>query len=107
MKIHLILGLAAAMALSQVALSEVAPINSESLGRVEVTLAFCARIDPESAAKYQERAKLFTQDHPEKEVEAARESDGYRNAYDETDTQLGKVSSSEVVKSCRAFLEGK
>jgi hypothetical protein len=106
MKISLILGLGAAMIVPQVTASEV-PINGEALGRMEGILAFCAKVDAQSAAKYQERSKLFTRDQADKDVKAARASKEYQDAFDSISTELGKVRSEDAVKSCTAYLEGK
>jgi hypothetical protein len=106
MNIPLILALGAAMALPQGAPSE-SPINSDALGRVEAMLAYCAKADPPSATRYQERGSVFVRSHSAKEVEAARNSDEYRSAFDWSNVELDKVSPGEAVKNCNAFLEGK
>lgn len=106
MKVPLILGLSAVMALPGLALSEV-PIDGETLGRVEGTLAFCAKVDPQSAAKYQEASKIVTRDQPQKAVESARSSKEYQDAFKAINVELGKASNEDAVKACTAFLEGK
>jgi hypothetical protein len=106
MKVFLILSLGVVMTLPAVALSE-APINSETLGRVEGTLAFCAKVDPQSAAKYQGASKIITQGKSEKEVESARVSKEYQDAFEEINVELGKASNDDAVKACTVFLEEK
>jgi hypothetical protein len=104
MKTFLILGLGGAMALAQSA-PQKNPINRESLGQTEGILGFCAKIDPQSAAKYREGANLLTRDESDKDVETARKSKEYHEAFDSTSAQFDKVpASDEAVKSCKAFL---
>jgi len=46
-------------------------------GKVEGILDFCAKADPQSAAKYQEQKKALVKDATEKEVAEARQSQQY------------------------------
>jgi hypothetical protein len=104
MKIFLILGLGGAIALAQSA-PQKNPITSDSLGRMEGILTLCAKVDPQSAAKYREGAKLFTRDQPDKDVETARKSKEYHDAFDSISAQFDKIpAGDEAVKSCKAFL---
>lgn len=100
------LSLGVVMIFPAVASSE-APVNSETLGRVEGTLAFCAKLDPQSAAKYQGASKIITQGKSEKEVESARVSKEYQDAFEEINVELGKASNDDAVKACTVFLEEK
>jgi hypothetical protein len=107
MKTFLILSLGAAMVLPQSTPSK-DPIDPEVYGRVEGILNFCAKVDPPSAAKYQERAKAFTRDQSQSAVDEARKSKEYQDAFDSITDLLSKApSDDEAVKSCKAFLEGK
>ncbi len=107
MKILVILGLSAVMAAAQGDQPK-APINNAALGQLEGILAYCAKIDTQSAARYQERSKLLTEGQPDKAVDEARKSKDYQDAKDQIDAQLGQAAASnEAAKSCKAFLDGK
>jgi hypothetical protein len=105
MKIHRILCLSALIALPQLALAELPP--NSALGQVEGTIDFCAQVDPQSAAKYEERKKLLVQGQPEKEVAEARKTTEYKEAHDAIREALGKVPKDQAVKGCTDFLKGK
>ena len=105
MNIYRILGLSAVLALPQLALAKLPP--NSTLGQLEGTLDFCAQVDPQSAAKYQEFKKALVQGEPEKDVAEARQSSEYKNAYEAIGEALGKVPKGEAVKACTSFLEGK
>lgn len=106
MKIFLILGLCTALSLPTLARSE-APIDGETLGRMEGMLTFCAKADTQSAVKYQEALKLLTRNQSTKDVESARKSKEYQDAFESINADLGKASTDDAVKACSAFLEGK
>lgn len=74
---------------------------------MEGTLDFCAQIDSQSAAKYEERKKLLVQGEPEKDVAEARKTTEYKEAYDAIGEALGKVPKDKAVKACTSFLESK
>jgi hypothetical protein len=105
MKIHRILCLSAVIALPQLALAKVPP--NSALGQVEGTLDFCAQVDPQSAAKYEERKKLLVQGEPEEEVAESRQTTDYKEAYDAIGEALGKVPKDQAVKACTSFLKSK
>jgi hypothetical protein len=104
MKVYRILGLCAAMVLPQLALAEL-PMPVESLGTVEGTLAFCAEVNPQAAAQYNEFTKLLTKDAPAQEVQEARQSSEYRQAHENIRAELAKTQAADAVKACSAFLE--
>jgi hypothetical protein len=105
MKIHRMLCLSALLALPNLALAKLPP--SSTLGQLEGTLDFCAQLDPQSAAKYQEFKKVLVQGEPEKDVAEARQTKEYKDAYDAIGEALGKVEKDKAVKACTSFLEGK
>src|ERR1700756_5276247 len=72
MKTHRILCLAAVLVLPQLGMAKLPP--SSALAQVEGTLDFCAKNDPQSAGKYEERKKLLVQGEPEKDVAEARQT---------------------------------
>jgi hypothetical protein len=106
MKIYRILCLGAALVFPQLALAKL-PFTNDAFGRVEGTLDFCAQADAQAAAKYEERKKSLVRDVPEKEVDEARQTQEYRDAYDWISAELGKVPKAQATKGCGDFLQGK
>lgn len=102
-----LLCLLSVLLLPQFAVSEDLPFTNEALGKIEGTLAYCAQIHSDAAAKYKERSKQFTKDLPEKAVADARKSDEYQKAYKSIKDELGKVPEDQAVQACKAFLEEK
>jgi hypothetical protein len=105
MRLHRIACLSALLALPNLALAKLPP--NSALGQVEGTLDFCAQIDPQSAAKYQEFKKALVQGEPEKDVAEARASSEYKNAYDAIGEALGKTPKEEAIKACTSLVEKK
>ncbi len=102
----LILSLAAAVAFPQMAGAKLS-MTPQALGFVESTLDSCAKVDPDSAAKYKERGKAFVVDATKEELEKARSTSEYKDSYDSTTSEIEKAPKDETVKACKAFLEGK
>jgi hypothetical protein len=105
MRFHRIVCLSALLALPNLALAKLPP--NSALGQVEGTLDFCAQIDPQSAAKYQEFKKALVQGEPEKDVAEARKSSEYKEAYDAISEALGKAPKDEAIKACTSLVETK
>jgi hypothetical protein len=108
MKIYriMILSLVAAVAFPQMAGAKLS-MPPEALGFVEGTLDFCAKVDPDSAAKYKERGKAFVSEATKEELEKARNMSEYKDSYASTTSELEKTPKDQTVKACKAFLEGK
>lgn len=102
----MILCLVAGVALPQLAGAKLS-MTPQSLGFIESTLDFCAKVDPDSAAKYKERGKAFVADATNEELEKARSTGEYKDSYNSTTDDLSKTPKEQVVKACTAFLEGK
>jgi len=105
MKLHRIVCFSALLAFPNLALAKLPP--NSALGQVEGTLDFCAHIDPQSAATYQEFKKALVQGEPEKDVAEARASSEYKNAYDAIGEALGKAPKDEAIKACTSLVEPK
>lgn len=105
MKFHRIGCLSALLALPNLALAKLPP--NSALGQVEGTLDFCAQLDPQSAAKYQEFKKALVHGEPEKDVAEARASSEYKNACDAIGEALGKAPKDEAMKACTSLVEAK
>jgi hypothetical protein len=106
MKIHRVICLGAALMVATPALAKM-PYTNDAFGKVEGTLDFCAQVDSHSASKYQERKKALVKDVPQKEVDEARESKEYKDAYDWVTDEFGKAPKDQAVQACSAYLDGK
>jgi hypothetical protein len=106
MKIRHIISLSAALLMSQLALAKM-PFSNDIFGKLESTLDYCARLDPPSAAKYQEKKKAAVKDVPEEELAQARKSKEYKTSYEEFTDELSKMPKEEVTSACAAALESK
>ena len=82
-------------------------ISPQSLGFVEGTLDFCAKVDPGSTDKYKARAKLFVSEATPEELDKARNSSEYKDSYSSITSELEKAPKEQAVKACTSFLEGK
>jgi hypothetical protein len=106
MKIYKVMCLGAALAIAPLALAKL-PFTNDAFGKVEGTLDFCAQVDPHAAPKYQERKKALVEGVPEKEVEEARETQEYKDAYDWVTDELDESPKEHAADACSAFLQGK
>jgi hypothetical protein len=104
MRINRIFCVAAVLLLPQLLLAKLQLPNNE-FGRIEATLDSCMRADPPTAPKYQEAKKALVRDVPEKEVNEARASQEYKDAYDTTMTEIDKQPKERVVEACTAYLK--
>jgi hypothetical protein len=106
MKTFRIACLSAALMLAPLALAKLA-IPNDAFGTIEASLDFCARVDPQSAAKYQEKKKFLVQGASDTEVAEARASKEYKDGYDAATEQMGKEPKEKMKKTCAAGLEEK
>ena len=106
MKILQIACLGAAITLPQVALAEL-PLPNDLFGKMEASLDFCAKVNPQAAAKYQEPKKLLVRGASDKEVAEARASKDYKESFDSTMEELNKQPKDQAVKTCADALEKK
>lgn len=96
--------LLAAIALPQIAMAE-SFFTYQSLGAVQSTVDFCAQTHPQNAAKYQEQARIMLQEIAAEDLDKARSSVEYKEAYDQASSILGKVTQIEVDEACDGLLE--
>ena len=96
----------AGITLPQVALAEL-PLPNDVFGRFEGTLDYCAQVNPESAAKYQEQKKVLAHGASEKELSEARASSEYKESYDLVKDELSKEPKAKVAKGCAGAVETK
>jgi hypothetical protein len=106
MRVSRILLVCAVMAMPQLSTAKL-PFSNDALGKVEGIMNYCARVNPESAAKYQDAAKAFVKDLPEKEVTEARKSAEYKDSYDGIAAELDKAPKDATIQTCKAALESK
>ena len=106
MRIFRITGIAAILMIASLANAKL-PVPHGILGRVEGALDFCAQADAQSAAKYQEKKKEFSQGATDGELEEARDSQDYKDAYQSATDEMSKQSKDEAKKTCSAALAGK
>lgn len=101
-----VLCLSAALLVPQLAGAKL-PLPNDSFGKIEGILDFCAKADPESASKYEERKKLIVDDATEKEVAEARKAQEYKDGYKGISEELAKAPIDKAASACSAYLEGK
>ena len=106
MKIHRMVLVCAAIMIPQLVDAK-PPFTNDIFGRLEGTLDFCAKADPESAPKYRELAKLLVKDVPDKELTEARMTSEYKDSYEGIGTELAKVPKDQAIKACKSSLETK
>jgi hypothetical protein len=83
------------------------PFANDEFGKLETTLSFCAKLKPESAAKYQEIGKRYVGNAPEKELAEARKTPAYKEAYESNGALLADMQKEHVMEACDAFLKAK
>jgi hypothetical protein len=73
-------------------------VQASSYGTVQATLDYCARIDPGSATRYQDEARLIV-------GAQFKSTNEYKDGYSRAQDALGKVSEHEGKAACVDFLE--
>jgi hypothetical protein len=106
MRVHRILFVCAAIAIPQLSTAKL-PFSNDAFGKVEGIMNYCAKVNPESAAKFQGAAKAFVKDVPEKEVAEARKTAEYKDSYDGISEELNKAPIDTAAQTCKAALESK
>jgi len=99
------LGLIAAFAIPQHA-PAAASVPPGSLGQVEATVKSCARVDSKSADRYEELGKKVVAGISEKDLEAARSSNEYKEAFESVTTEFENLSTDKALAGCHAALQG-
>ena len=104
LKVFSIVCISAALAVPQMRAGEKPPAAA-ALGQMESILDSCAAAaKPEDAESYKKQRAKLTEGVPEKEVTKIRDSEEYKQAYDESHDRFDHASSDEVNKACRVFL---
>jgi hypothetical protein len=100
MKFSRTLGLVAVFTLSQLTLAT-ATVTPGSLGQVEAAVRFCARVDSNSADRYEELGKKIVAGMPEKDLAEARSSSEYKETFESVTHELERVPIDKAVEGCR------
>jgi len=74
------------------------------VGFVEGTLSVCVQVNPQGTDKYEQQRKLLLRGLGE--IEAARRTTEYRQAFTTIRSQLATVPKTQVVAACTGFLAG-
>ena len=104
MKIIPIVCLGLVIAIPELALAKL-PFENSVFGKVESTLDYCSQVDPPMAPKYEAKRKALVEGLPEKEVAEARQTQEYKDGYNEAKTELSKQSKDEVTSTCKALVQ--
>jgi hypothetical protein len=104
MKISCIV-LCAAAAVPSITSAERLPVPEQYLGMMSGVVDFCARAQPEAAARYAAFAKDFLASVPEEELARLRKTDEYKAAYDAVSARLKSAAQEEVLAACSGFLK--
>lgn len=76
------------------------PLSGAALGQLEAVLEYCGRVDPASAERYQQFAKVLTAGAKDEEISKARKSPEYLDAHDSQRKELDKLPTEELAKTC-------
>ena len=109
MKTYRMLILCAAIAVPQFISAEDAPpsaLNSRTLGQIEAIIDYCVNISP-AMAKAKGTATPSISKASKKELDEARNSDDYKEAYDSTTAALNEVPQGRVLEACNATMPQK
>ena len=106
MKTSRMLCLCAAIALPQFALAAEPALNKKSLGQVEGIVDFCAQANPQTA-KSKGTAAPSVFKASQKDLEDARKSDEYKEAYDAITAALTELPKEQVSEACSAAVAPK
>jgi hypothetical protein len=106
MKTYRMLCLCAAMSLPQFAMAADAPLNKKSLGQVEGIFDFCAKVNPQ-IAKYKGTAAPAVGKASQKDLDDARKSDEYKEAYDSITETLTELPKERVAEACNGAVATK
>jgi hypothetical protein len=106
MRIHRILFACAAILIPQLTNAKLLFPN-EFFGRVEGTLDFCGKADPDSAAKYKEQGKTLVKDASATELTEARKATEYKSAFEAVGKELAKLPKAQALKTCKTLIEQK
>jgi hypothetical protein len=76
------------------------PFTAFALGTVQATLDYCGEIDKSNDEYYKQFSEVFTKGVPEGEVREVRNTDAYRDAYQNTRKRLSDTDIAETMSAC-------
>jgi len=92
--------LIAALVAPGLALADEAAPQAQALGMTEAILEHCARLVPEDAERFQDRAKRLVQGASEETLDKVRKSDEYQQSRDAVRASLAKLDDRNAKKAC-------
>jgi hypothetical protein len=78
-------------------------LHPASLARVDAITSYCKTIDPASHSEYVAKVAGMLRGHSDAEVQQDRNSREYRQAMNQAEETLGKVTSSSAVRACAEY----
>ncbi len=93
-----------ALALLRFAMAEEPAPDPKVLGTTEAILAYCAKVDPSGASKYQARVQLVTQGASDETLARVRQAGEYQQARDSVDEFVAKIDEHNAMKVCSESL---
>ena len=80
--------------------------NNHSFAVIESSVAFCALVDPTSAARYQDKVKHFAAGKSEDQLTEARNSPEYKAAFKSASAAFEGLSKEQAQSTCASLLKG-
>ena len=104
MKIVRCLSLGAILLIPNLAGAEL-PMTNAAFGKVEGLIDFCAKTTPQNAEKFKEGRKQIAKGASENDVNEARKTPEYKEAYASMTGELAKVPKATAIEACSASME--
>jgi hypothetical protein len=104
MKLHQILAVPGVFLVSQLALADEQKPDPKVLATAEAIIAYCAKAEPSSVAKYQHSIQTITRGASDETLAKVRKSDAYLQAHASVDEFLAKVDEHNAPKVCSRSL---
>jgi len=79
-------------------------VEGATLAELEAIVAQCSQADPTNSAKYKELVVHVISDVPVADIEAARNTEIYRQAYEASSARLAQATTDEVAVACAGAL---
>jgi hypothetical protein len=103
MKRYLLVPFCAAVAFPLAVTAEPS-VDGATLAELEAIVAQCNQVDPTNSAKYKELVARVISDVPAADIETARNTEIYVQAYEASSSRLAQATKDEVVAACAEAL---
>jgi hypothetical protein len=103
MKIRRLLLLGTAVSVPQLGGAQL-PIPNEAFAKIESVLDFCIKADPKDSDKYEKLREGLMKDSAEKDMLEARESQEYKDAYQQEKGEFTKMPKEKAIEACSASI---